>query len=80
MSAAPWYSPADLRGQGSSSIAPGDLVRTEGGFRPHYQIIALSEDSAWIVDLQSGTNLVIPGGRQAPLAAQMSDVRSRKCN
>jgi hypothetical protein len=42
------------------STAAGDLIRTGENLHPHYQVIALSEDRAWILDLQNGTNHLIP--------------------
>jgi hypothetical protein len=55
-----WRSPADLRGELAPSIAAGDQIRTGEEFHPHYQLIALSEDKAWIRDLQHGTDHIIP--------------------
>lgn len=60
MNAAAWRSPADLRGEAAPSTAVRDMIRTEGNLHPHYQVIALSEDRIWVVDLPNGTNLVIP--------------------
>jgi hypothetical protein len=39
------------------------VVRTGANFHPHYQVIALAEDRAWIRDTQHGTDHVIPLGR-----------------
>ena len=60
MTAPAWRSPTDLRGETAPSVAAGNLVRTGGNFHPHYQVIALSEDRAWVRDLQHGTDHVIP--------------------
>lgn len=60
MSAPAWRSPADLRGETAPSVAAGELIRTGGNFHPHYQVIALSEDRAWVRDLQHGTDQFIP--------------------
>jgi len=60
MSPLAWRSPADLRGEISSHVTPGDLVRTGENFHPHYEIVALSEDRAWIRDTQHGTDHIIP--------------------
>jgi hypothetical protein len=38
----------------------GDAVRTGENFHPHYQVIALTEDRAWIRDTQHGTDHVVP--------------------
>ena len=55
-----WRSPAGLRGETTPSTTARDMILREGNSHPHYQVIALSEDRAWIVDLQSGINHVIP--------------------
>ena len=63
MSVLAWRSPADLRSDGTAHIAPGDVVRTGENFHPHFQVIALAEDRAWIRDTQHGTDHVVPLGR-----------------
>ena len=60
MSALPWRSPANLRGEESECIAAGDVVRTGENFHPHYRVIALTADQAWIRDTQRGTDHVVP--------------------
>lgn len=60
MSAPVRRSPTDLCGERVPSTAAGDLIRTGENLHPHYQVIALSEDRAWILDLQNGTNHLIP--------------------
>ncbi len=63
MSARAWRSPADFRSELAPSIAAGDLVRTGENLHPHYRVIALSGDRAWIRDVQYGTDHVVPLGR-----------------
>ena len=55
-----WRSPADLLGAAPPSLAAGDRIRTGCNFHPHYQVVALSEDRAWVRDLQYGTDHIIP--------------------
>ena len=55
-----WLPPADLRGAAAPSIAAGDRIRTGANFHPHYEVVALSEDRAWVRDLQYGTDHIIP--------------------
>jgi hypothetical protein len=50
---------ADLPAWGSP-LAVGDLVRTGENAWPQYRIIAMSEDRAWVRDLQYGTDFVVP--------------------
>ena len=59
MSALAWRSPADLRGEGTARVSVGDVVRTGENFHPHYQVIAMTEDRAWIRDTQHGTDHII---------------------
>ena len=70
-----WLSSTDLPGSATRSVAPGDLVRTGKNFHPHYHVIALAEDRAWIRDVQYGTDHIVPvphrgapNVRQAPAA------------
>ena len=58
-----WRSPTDLLGDGTARIAVGDLVRTGENFHPHFQVVALAEDRAWIRDTQHGTDHVVSLGR-----------------
>ena len=58
MSNLAWKSPTDLFGKAIPSV--GDLVRTGDNFRPHYEVIALAIDRAWIRDTQHGTDHVVP--------------------
>lgn len=55
-----WLPPADLRGATTPSVAAGDRIRTGDNRHPHYEVIALSEDRAWVRDLKYGTDHIIP--------------------
>lgn len=35
-------------------IAVGDLVRTSANLHPHFQVIAVNGDKAWVRNVQSG--------------------------
>jgi len=41
-------------------VAVGDVVRTGDNFPPRFQVIALTNDRAWIRDTQHGTDHVVP--------------------
>jgi len=60
VSALAWRSPADLLGQATECISAGDMIRTGENFHPHYHVIAVTEDRAWIRDTQHGTDHIIP--------------------
>ena len=60
MNALAWKSPSNLLGGTMQSIAAGDLVRTGDNFHPHFHVIAMTEDRAWIRDTQYGTDHVVP--------------------
>ena len=60
MSALAWCSPTNLMGEEICHVSVGDVVRTGENFHPHYRVIALSEDRAWIRDTQHGTDHVVP--------------------
>ena len=60
MSALAWRSPVDLLGETAPQVSAGDVVRTGENFHPHYQVIALTDDRAWIRDTQHGTDHVVP--------------------
>ncbi|MEO8455506.1 MAG: hypothetical protein ABI454_10120 [Sphingomicrobium sp.] len=60
MSALAWQPPADLVGKGTRHVAVGDLIRTGENLHPHYQIIAMTDDRAWLRDTQHGTDHMVP--------------------
>ena len=35
-------------------VAPGDLVRTGPNLFPHYEVLAVSGDKAWVRNVQTG--------------------------
>jgi hypothetical protein len=54
-----WRSLADIRSEPVLPVKVGDLIRTGENFHPHYHVIALTEDRAWIRDTQHGTDHVV---------------------
>ena len=60
MSVLAWRSPADLLGEGMARVSVGDLIRTGENFHPHYHVIAMTDDRAWIRDTQHGTDHIVP--------------------
>jgi len=48
------------RGGESAHVAVGDKVRTGENFHPHFYVIALNDDLAWIRDTQNGIDHVVP--------------------
>jgi hypothetical protein len=63
VSAAAWRSPANLLGETVPSVSVGDLVRTGENSHPHFHVIAVTEDRAWIRDTQHGTDHIVPVDR-----------------
>ena len=57
-----WRSPEDAPSHLPHATV-GDIVRTGENFHPHYRVIAVSADRAWIRDIQRGTDHVIPISR-----------------
>jgi len=55
-----WRSPADLLSGATECISVGDMIRTGENFHPHYHVIAVTDDRAWIRDTQHGTDHIIP--------------------
>ena len=49
---------ADLRSD--SPFAVGDVVATGTNSHPKYRLIAVTDDRAWIRDIQHGTDHVVP--------------------
>lgn len=37
-------------------IHPGDLVRTGDNFHPHYEVLAVHGDKAWVKNVQTGAD------------------------
>ena len=60
MNGTAWRSLADLRSEPAPAFLAGDVVRTGANFHPHYRLIAVSDDRAWIRDIQSGMDHVVP--------------------
>jgi hypothetical protein len=58
-----WLPLTALSGGSNMQIAVGDLVRTGQNIHPHYQVIAVNEDRAWIRDTQYGSDHVVPVDR-----------------
>ena len=63
MSVLAWRSPADLLGESATRVSVGDLVRTGENFHPHYHVVAVTDDRAWIRDTQHGTDHIVPVDR-----------------
>ena len=55
-----WRSPMDLTGEAMLHVAAGDVVRTSENSHPHFHVIAVTEDRAWIRDTQHGTDHIVP--------------------
>ena len=71
MNGAAWRSPTDLCDGLGAPVAAGDLIRTGKNRHPHYRVIAVARDKAWVRCVQHGTDHVIPLGlcRTLPDAA-----------
>jgi hypothetical protein len=50
-------------GEAVDCLSVGDLVRTGANLHPHYRVIAITDDRAWIRDVQSGADHVVPIAR-----------------
>ena len=55
-----WQLPTDLLDEATSHVAVGDVVRTGENFHPHYHVIAVAENRAWIRDIQHGRDHIVP--------------------
>lgn len=60
MSGLAWRPLADVRGQPMLPVKAGDLIRTGENFHPHFHVIAVTEDRAWIRDTQHGADHIVP--------------------
>jgi len=40
----------------AEEIQPGDLVRTGANFFPHFEVVAVHGDKAWVRDVQNGAD------------------------
>jgi hypothetical protein len=63
VSEAAWRSDNDVRGEPAAAVTIGDLIRTGENCHPQYQVIAVKNDRAWIRDVQSGVDHVVPIAR-----------------
>lgn len=50
-------------------ICPGDLVRTSANLFPHYQVIAVDGDKAWVRNVQSNKDDITALSRIRKIAA-----------
>ena len=44
----------------ADEISPGDLVEKAGNSLPHFRVIAVNDDRAWIRDVKHGTDHLVP--------------------
>jgi hypothetical protein len=58
-----WHSPTDLLGDMPQRVAVREMIGARQNFHPHFHVIAMTEDRAWIRDIQHGTDHVIPFDR-----------------
>ena len=58
-----WRSPTDLLSEPTTHVAVGDLVRTGENFHPHYHVVAVTDDRAWIRDTRHVTDHIVPVDR-----------------
>lgn len=42
------------------SIQPGDIVRTGANLFPHFKVIAVHGDVAWVQNVSSGADALLP--------------------
>ena len=59
MSGLAWSSPADLLGETAECNRAGDMIRAGDNRHPHYHVIAVTQDRAWIRDTRHGTDHII---------------------
>lgn len=64
MSVLAWRSPADLMSRATERLSVGDMIRTGENLHPHYHVVALTEDRAWIRDTRHGADHIIPIDRR----------------
>jgi hypothetical protein len=43
----------------AEEIGAGDLVRMGNNFHPHYEVIAVRGDAAWVREVQTGTDHLV---------------------
>jgi hypothetical protein len=69
---------ADFTGNGGPVISIGDKVHTGENRYPHYEVIALSGERAWVRDVQYGTDHVVPIARLTRIKAAPSTIRKAR--
>jgi len=55
----------------NEAAGPGDLVHTGSNHFPHFRVVAVHEDMAWLRDVQSGLDHLVPLRRCHRLDAPM---------
>ena len=54
---------ADHVDDGTPEISVGDIVRAGANLYPHFRVIAVSGERAWVRDVQSGTDHIVATNR-----------------
>lgn len=54
--------------EGVEEILPGDLVRSGDNLFPHFEVIAVSGDTAWVRNIDNGADHLAPLARCRKLA------------
>lgn len=52
-------------------IQPGDIVRTGENFHPHFEVLAVHGDKAWVRNVQNGADSLALLSRCRKLASSM---------
>ena len=47
----------------AEEIRPGDLVRSGPNFHPHFEVVAVHGDKAWVRNVQTGADHLAPLAR-----------------
>lgn len=54
-------------------VLPGDLVRTGTNLFPHFEVIAVRGDSAWVQNVQTGTDQLVAVSRLRRISTPAAD-------
>jgi hypothetical protein len=55
-------------------VAAGDFVRTSDNYYPHFAVIAIHGDKAWLRNVETGQDTLAPLERCRPLEADIAAI------
>lgn len=69
--------PNDVRSDGSADLQPGELCHHGANALPLYRVIWVDDGKAWLRDVNTGSDSVVPLGRCRPRLEETDELSAR---